>query len=236
MSIKAVLFDLDATLLPMDQDEFIGTYFKRLTERLATIGYAPKKFGECLWKGVGAMIKNDGSCTNCDAFWKVFATMYGEDAMQDKGFVDAYYRTEYNNLKEICGYNPAAKEVVQEVRRLGMRPILATNPLFPSAATESRMRWAGLEPEDFDHFTTYDNSTYSKPNLKYYEEILEKIGCKPEECIMVGNDVDDDMVVEALGMKVFLLTDCLINKNNVDISRYPNGGFGELKEFIRCNQ
>ncbi len=236
MSIKAVLFDLDATLLPMDQDVFIGTYFKNLTARLASIGYDPKLFGECLWKGVGAMVNNDGSRTNSDAFWSIFTSMFGTEAMKDKDFVDEYYNTEYNKLKSICGFNPAAKEVVKMVRESGKIAVLATNPLFPSVATENRMSWAGLEPGDFDHYTTYDNSTFSKPNLKYYEEVLDVIGCKPEECIMVGNDVDDDMVVTALGMKVFLLTDCLINKNNVDISQYPNGGFEELKEFIRCNQ
>ena len=49
---------------------------------------------------------------------------------------------------------------------------------------------------------------------------------------MVGNDVNEDMVAEKLGMKVFLLTDCIINKDNKDISVYPNGGFDQLKEFI----
>ena len=236
MSIKAVLFDLDATLLPMDQDMFIGAYFKKLTERLASIGYDPKKFGECLWGGVKAMIKNDGSCLNSEAFWNYFVNMFGDESLKDKDFVDEFYQTEFLKLQDLCGYNPAAKEVVKQVRESGRLAVLATNPLFPPVATENRMRWAGLEPEDFDYYTTYDNSTFSKPNLKYYEEILEKIDCKPEECIMVGNDVDDDMVAEALGMKVFLLTDCLINKNNVDISRYPNGGFEDLKEFVCCNQ
>ena len=233
MSIKAVLFDLDATLLPMDQDVFIGAYFKKLTEQLATIGYDPKVFGECLWKGVGAMVKNDGSCLNRDAFWTAFKSMFGEESIKDKPFVDEFYNNEFLTLKPLCGFNPAAKEVVQAVRESGKLVVLATNPLFPTVATVNRMSWAGLVPEDFDYVTTYDNSTYCKPNLKYYQEVLDKIGCAPEECIMVGNDVDDDMVVEALGMKVFLLTDCLINKNNVDISKYPNGGFEELKAFIQ---
>ena len=49
---------------------------------------------------------------------------------------------------------------------------------------------------------------------------------------MVGNDVGDDMVAENLGMKVFLLTDCLINKTEHDRSDYPHGGFDELLQFI----
>lgn len=231
--IKAILFDLDGTLLPMDQDKFVGAYFKLLTARLATIGYDPKKFGECLWNGVGAMIKNDGSCLNEKRFWDVFKAMFGEDSIKDKKFVDEFYRTEFNQVQQVCGYNPMAKEIVETAKACGKRVVLATNPLFPAMATENRMRWAGLEPEDFEYYTIYDNSHYCKPNIKYYLEILEKIGCRPEECLMVGNDVSEDMVVETLGMKTFLLTDCLINKNNVDISKYAHGGFEELKEYIR---
>ena len=68
--------------------------------------------------------------------------------------------------------------------------------------------------------------------MDYYREILEKLSLKPEECLMVGNDVGEDMVTEQLGMKTFLLTDCLINKASVDISQYPNGSFVDLQEFL----
>ena len=50
---------------------------------------------------------------------------------------------------------------------------------------------------------------------------------------MVGNDVGEDMIAGILGMKVFLLTDCLINQAGADISVYPNGSFPELLHYIR---
>ena len=111
--------------------------------------------------------------------------------------------------------------------------VLATNPLFPAIATHSRIRWAGLNPDDFEHITTYENSSYCKPNPDYYREILSKLNLKPEECVMVGNDTVEDMIAETLGMKVFLLTDCLINKPSADISTWPNGGFPELKAYLK---
>ena len=61
---------------------------------------------------------------------------------------------------------------------------------------------------------------------------MEKTGCQPKESVMVGNDVDDDMAAELLGLKTFLLTDCLINKQNADISRWPNGGFSDLDSWL----
>ena len=114
----------------------------------------------------------------------------------------------------------------------GVRTVLATNPMFPSIATEKRMSWAGLTPKDFEIFTTYENYSSCKPNLAYYKEILAKTDCLPEECVMVGNDVREDMVAGKLGMKVFLLTDHLLNPDEEDISVYPNGGFPELRAFL----
>lgn len=233
MEIKAILFDLDGTLLPMDQDVFVKTYFKALAAKLMPKGYEPQKLLESLWAGIASMVKNDGSCINEEAFWKTFSQIHGEKAMKDKPFVDEFYREEFNKVQTSCGFTPFAKEVIDEVKASGKKVVLATNPLFPQMATAHRIRWAGLAPEDFYIYTTYENSSYCKPNPQYYLEILEKIGCKPEECIMIGNDVSEDMVAQQLGMKVFLLTDCLINKEEKDISVYPNGSFEELKAFLR---
>lgn len=232
MEIKAVLFDLDGTLLPMNQDEFIQYYLKLLAIKLAPRGYESKKLLESMWLGVGAMVKNDGSKRNEDAFWDVFSMRHGEQSLDDKPFLEEFYKNEFHQAKVMCRQNPDAKAIVSSLRKKGKKVILATNPIFPAVATKSRMSWVGLSPEDFDFYTVYENSRFSKPNLKYYEEILEKIGCEPEECLMVGNDVSEDMVAEKLGMKVFLLTDCLINKQEEEISKYPHGDMNALKDFI----
>ena len=49
---------------------------------------------------------------------------------------------------------------------------------------------------------------------------------------MVGNDVSEDMVASKVGMKVFLLTDNLVNKTNEDISVFPQGSFEDLLKYI----
>ena len=231
--IRYILFDLDGTLLPMDQEIFVKDYFTRLAKHIGPFGYDPNTLFQNLWKGVGAMVMNDGSVKNEVVFWKVFEQLYGKRVYDDIGLFEEFYRTDFQNTAKVCGYDPEAKRCVDAVKDMGYKVVLATNPIFPAIATESRMRWAGLAPEDFDYYTTYENSCYGKPNLKYYEEILEKIGAKPEECMMVGNDVAEDMVAEKLGMKVFLLTDCIINKHNEDIEKYPHGKFEDLMKFVR---
>ena len=233
MAITTVLFDLDGTLLPMDQDLFVKSYFKRLAVKLAPLGYESKQLFECIWAGTAAMIRNDGRCTNEEAFWAVFSKIYGKEALKDQPAFDAFYENEFQNVAQDCGFTPKANETIQELKQLGLRLALATNPIFPAVATESRMRWAGLHQDDFELYTTYENCSYCKPNPAYYREILKQLKCTPEECLMVGNDVGDDMIAQSLGRKIFLLTDCLINRDNADLSVYPSGSFSELMDYVR---
>lgn len=232
MNINAILFDLDGTLLPMDQDLFMKYYFGSLAAKLVPHGYDMDTLVNNVWSGTKAMVMNNGSKTNEEAFWDTFCTLVGKDCRPDMPIFDSFYRNEFAAAKNACQPTPAVKEVVDLIKASGKRLILATNPLFPAVATENRITWAGLAKEDFELITTYENSSYCKPNPKYYVEILEKTGLKPEECLMLGNNAEEDMIAETLGMQVFLLTNCLINEKSADISKYPQGGFEELKTFI----
>ena len=232
MKLTTVLFDLDGTLLPMDQDEFVKYYFGLLAKKIAPLGYDPKTLAGNIWAGTAAMVKNDGSCTNEEAFWKKFSSIYGEDVRKDEPVFREFYENEFSGARASCGFNPKAAETIHTLKKQGFRVVLATNPIFPAVATENRIRWACLEPSDFEVYTTYENSCHCKPNPDYYRDILAQIGADPAECLMVGNDAVEDVAVEQLGMKVFLLMDCLINKQNADISQYPNGGFPELADFL----
>ena len=231
--IKNILFDLDGTLLPMDQYKFANVYFSRLVKKLAPLAYEPQKTEDGVWAGTAAMVKNDGGITNEKAFWLKFEELFGKDALRDKPVFDEFYRNEFNDVKSDCGFNPAAAKTVKELKEKGFKLILATNPIFPAVATESRIKWAGLDKGDFELYTTYENSHYCKPNPAYYGEILENLSLDPSECLMVGNDVIEDGAAQKLGIKVFLLTDCLINKKGIDINAYPHGSFKELSEYIK---
>ena len=233
MAIKMVLFDLDGTLLPMDQNVFMKAYFGGLSKKLAPHGYDPKRLVDAIWSGTEAMVKNNGSRTNEDAFWARFCNVFEKDARADEPYFNEYYVESFDDVKNACGYNPDAADAVRKIKSMGYRVALATNPLFPSIATEKRIAWTGLTPDEFELFTTYENSRYCKPNLAYYAEVISKLGVNAEECLMVGNDVAEDMIAEKLGMKVFLITDCLLNKNGDDISHYPQGGISDLITFIK---
>ena len=232
MEIKAVLFDLDGTLLPMDMDAFIKAYFGGLAKKLAPLGYDPRALTHGIMRGTDAMIKNDGERSNEEVFWDTFNRAMDKDARRDEPHFAAFYENEFQAIKTVCGFAPEAAGIVRRLREANLPVVLATNPVFPAVATHSRARWAGLNPQDFDLITTYENSCHCKPNPDYYRDVMKALGVKPEECVMVGNDVAEDMIAEKLGIRVFLLTDCLINKYNADIRSYPQGSFPELMAYI----
>lgn len=231
--MKAVLFDLDGTLLPMDQEVFVKDYLGRLAQQLAPHGYDPSLLVKAIWAGTGAMIRNDGRLTNENLFWEVFNSIVGKNAREDEALFVDFYRGAFQKAQESCGFNPLAAQTVREIREMGYRVALATNPLFPAIATISRTQWAGLNPEDFECITTYEDSRFCKPNPDYYREVLGRLELDGADCLMVGNDVQEDMIAASVGMKVFLLTDCLIDREHTDISQYPHGSFPELLQYIR---
>ena len=231
--LKAILFDLDGTLLPMDQEVFAKTYFKKITAHSCKLGYTPEQFMTGMKAGISAMIRNDGSRTGEEVFWDAFGTVCGRMAEENKAHVDAFYGSEFDSIRSVCGYDPRAAEVVRYAKARGLRVILATNPIFPAAATYKRVNWAGLDPDEFELCTTYENFGLCKPKPAYYTEILRRAELTPDECLMVGNDVTEDAVAGgAAGLRVFLIPDCLISPPDADLSAYPHGSFDDLKAYI----
>lgn len=233
MKTKYILFDLDGTLLPMDQDVFTKKYMEALAKKMVGLGFEPQKLIDTIWSGVFGMLKNEGQKTNEEIFWDKFIEVYGEESTKYIPDFEEFYRNEFIAAKEGCYENKDVPKIIEEIKKSGVKVILATNPIFPAVATERRIAWAELKPSDFEMITTYENSRYSKPNEKYYLEILDKIGAKPEECLMIGNDVSDDMSAAKIGIEVFLITDCLINRDNEDYSKFNHGTFDDFVKFIK---
>lgn len=233
---KNVLFDLDGTLLPMDMDAFTKLYFGSLCKRFCPVlGVEPEVLVNAVWKGTAAMVKNDNSKTNKERFWEVASNECNMDLTHYIEQFDDYYLTEFIEAKRATRQTPFAKKCVELVRQKlpeGGKLVAATNPIFPEVATMRRLNWAEVSPNNFDFITVYDNSGFCKPNLDYYRMICEKCGIKPEESLMIGNDVDEDLVAGELGFDTYLVTDTMVNRRNKDYSEYKHGTFEELFGYL----
>ncbi len=217
--LNTILFDLDGTLLPFIEKEFIHSYFERLTNCVVPLGYEKENFIKVLWAGTMDMIANTGEKSNRDAFWEKFCALLGADAMQLETVIDEFYGNDFDRVREVLRESRDCAPLIRSLKDKGYTLVLATNPIFPTVAVHTRLGWVGLQSEAFDHITTYENSCFAKPNPEYYRAILRQIHKQPEECVMLGNNPSDDGSAEQAGIKSILITDYLQNDNNLPLTQ-----------------
>ena len=210
-----ILFDLDGTLLPMNNDQFEYTYFKGLSEVITD--FAPQDLVKYIWTGTKAMMTNNGEKPNRDVFAETFISLTGMDYYSAEEVFTRFYKTKFLECKDACPITDISKKIVKTLQDKGYTVAIATNPIFPKVATYARLDWIGLNPEDFPLVTTFEDSYHAKPNPDYYREVCERLSVSPQDCIMIGNDVVEDGCAASLGMEVVLVGDCLLNKKNLPL-------------------
>ena len=213
--LRAVLFDLDDTLLRSDmEDEFLHRYFALLQEYARPLA-TPQQLMDALMGATGAMQSNrDPNRTNEQAFAAVFAPRLGRPWPELRAFFGLFYEEQFPKLCVLCEPHPDARDIVQGCLDVGYQVAIATNPLFPGRAIEHRMEWAGIRDMPFDLVTAYENMHSCKPNPAYYLEIAAQLGVSPAECLMVGNDMHHDIApAQTAGMYTFLADEWVANDN-----------------------
>ncbi len=231
--IDTILFDLDGTLLPMNQDLFIKYYGQALMEKCYPLfKEKTKEVIYTLINGINAMVANDGSKSNETVFWDYFLSKVKIERNYIEPLLLDFYNNEFIAIMKACHPNPLAKEVIEILKEKGYKVVLTTNPFFPKIATWNRVKWAGLNPNDFELITVFENSSFCKPNLEYYQEVLRKINKKPQNCLMVGNDVLEDGIIQELKIPCYLIKDCLINARNLKITAKYLGSFDDFVKFV----
>lgn len=218
--LDTILFDLDGTLLPINTEEFTKRYFGALSIKLRDY-FTADEIGKAIWSSTNAMIQNlDANKTNQDVFFEVFSKQVKPDIETLLPIFDDFYENEFIELQKGIDAEEAMIKSVKILKEKGYDLIIATNPLFPRVAVEERIKWAGLDQDDFSFITSYEIMHYCKPQIEFYEEVLEKTNKKPSQSVMVGNDVKEDMIIKGLGVETYLIEDHIIgdlsNKEQID--------------------
>lgn len=229
-TFKAIFFDLDGTLLDNAMGSFLPHYFARLSARVAHI--APTKtFIAHLLAATEAMIANDGRATNQEVFAAAFYPFAGHSRAELEPIFEDFYTADFPILREFTTRKPEARPVVQLAFALGYDVAVATNPLFPATATRQRLEWAGVADFPYRLVTTYENSRFCKPNLRYFDAIAAQLGHAPEACLVVG-DEDMDMVAARAGFPTFLVPGPSTNLDPATPEPTYRGSLAELIHLL----
>lgn len=226
------LFDLDGTLLPMDFDKFMELYFYNLGMHFHG-KIEPKRLAKSVMEATSVMVQEKNNKTNEEKFMSHFETLIDGNLEEYRNHFDLFYDTLFENVKPSTYESSEMIESVRLLKEKGYKVVVATNPLFPIKANYHRLRWAGFEKDDFEYISSFEQNKYTKPHLEYYEEVLENIGKQPEQCYMIGNDVFDDLPAKKLGMKTYLIDDCLLNHHNMEIETNYQGNYKDFLEFVK---
>lgn len=212
--INTVLFDLDGTLLGMKDKDFEERYFYLIAKKFSKYN-KPEELYKIIWDATVHMVKNtDGIRLNQDRFFERFNSLIKPEYIDTyyDGFME-FYNKEFDYVKDATFEMKHMIEAVKILKEKGYDVLVATNPLFPEVAIIKRIYWAGFLPNDFSYITNFEICRYCKPNPEFYQEILNTIGKKPEQCLMVGNDMLEDMIAKKVGISTYLVKDCIIERD-----------------------
>lgn len=232
-SYKAVFFDLDGTILPMDMGVFMQKYLTALSGFVASHGLDGEVFTQGLNLGIRAMVDHEDERSNAAVFWEAFFNVATNDRDEWISLFESFYEHEFGSIGEDIVANPCAAESIKLLQDKGYPLVLATMPMFPLRAVEWRLAWAGVDPETFSRITHFENSTSIKPKLAFYEENLRAGGLEPHEVLMVGNNTLEDLECLKLGMDAYLITDFLLNPNEFDLASVKHGSFQDFVDWVR---
>ena len=231
--MNTILFDLDGTLLPMDQEKFMELYLRLLTTHFLPY-MPPDLFRNRLFEGTDRMLKNEGcEVSNEKVFYETFFRDHEENAEKMMEAFFAFYENDFDQVQSSTRRNESMIHAVETLRSKGYQLAVATNPLFPLMAVKKRIRWAGLLPEHFQLITSFESMHACKPNPDFYAEVLQMLGAKPQQTLMVGNDAREDLAAGTLGIRTYLVTDCLLQENRMINKPDHQGSSDDFLVFVQ---
>lgn len=210
--VKAVFFDLDGTLVDVDMQAFVMAYLHRLTGRLDAFA-PPRRIATVLRETVVEMLScNDGQQTMEQRLLSGLAKRCGIQPGDYAAALERFLEEDLADLQPLVTGHPLSRELVEVSLERGWTPVLATNPIFPKEVVEARLAWGGLDDLPFALVTSYESACYCKPQPGYFKALVAELGLDCEDCLMVGNDTEQDLSAGVLGVQTCLLTPWRIDR------------------------
>ena len=134
-----------------------------------------QEFAQKLLTSTQIMTNNDGKQNNAEFFINDFSKGLNIDKNDLWQRFDNFYTNEFVQFKNLMQPIKGIRDLILKIQDMGLKVVIASNPMLPENVQQFRLNWAGLNGIIFDLITHVKNSTFCKPNLNYYYEICEKI-------------------------------------------------------------
>lgn len=234
MSIEAVLFDLDDTLIrrsmkkPEDLHRVLNQ--KNISVSLEEVRRACCRLESELQESLGYKLKTQRGKVPHSTLYRIWKSYFykalGIEAhkMNGKHEIDLGWA-------DICDTEiyPDVIPFLANLKSQGIRVGIISNAY--EREVEQILEIAGLDREFFDIIVGPDTASSIKPEPEIFLHVLRILGVEPAHAIYVGNDLERDYVgAEEVGMKSFLILRSENEKVNENVRLIRN--LTSLKEQL----
>lgn len=230
--MNTIIFDLDGTLLPLNLELFMKLYFDGMSDAFKDME-SPEEMMKKVMASTREMVMNTDHVTNETIFMDDFKKRVNGNLETYIERFEAFYDDGFMKTKAATTISSEMVEAIGILKEKGYDLIIATNPLFPKKAISHRIKWAGLNEDDFKYVTCYEKNHYCKPNPMFYQEILDVNGVDPKDAMMVGNDVQEDLAAKKVGLPVYLIEDYILNRTGETPDADHRGDYRDFLTFVK---
>lgn len=202
--IQAILFNPEGKLVNVDTTDFMRNYLGILAPRFAHL-LSPDKFAKQLVKSLETSQNNNNpEQTNKQTLGDDFSKAIGQSLNVMCPIFEKFYESDFSTLRCLVQPTPQGVKVVEYAIQQGFLTAVATNPILPLSAMQEYVLWAGFKPEQFNVIPALEDFHYFKPQPGFFQEIAQKLGVEPDNCLMVSGQTQD-LICQDIGMKVFMI-------------------------------
>ena len=231
-AIRAVLFDLDGTLVQVEMTRFIPAYVTGVGRHFLDRVPLPK-FAQVALQAVYSLVHfEDGSRSNEERFLGALERNLDIPPDLYRERLADFCKDGLGELAPLVGTVPEARSLVDICLERDLPVVIATNPVFSRSVINARLGWGGLNDYEFAGVTTLENSRFCKPSPRYFLDLADSLGVAPSQCLMVGNDTGHDLAASRVGMPTFLVETWTVDREESFIPDY-RGSHEELLQFLQ---
>ena len=201
-----VMFDFDGTIIEVHGGK-LKLYIHIVW--LCLEHFVPRVGMIAAWKvfvrAFGKICNHTGKLSNWQSVFEAWSETTARTESEISTLAQEFVSKRMVHLRRHFRPIASGVELVRATLASGKKIVIATNPLYPISSTHQRLSWVGLNPDDFILITGLENSYGAKPQIRYYQGILNALKVSAQDCVMIGNDPFLDLAATRLGIQCHLV-------------------------------